>query len=209
MNARASAALLLAACTLHAIAVESGEAATERADQVMRESFGSTTPEQWRVGLAQDEVQRLCSLYRDKVPPTIGEKIAAMSQASMRYPDSGKLLGDWREGQKLASTVTGGHVSTIQPEPADRTRGGNCYACHALDPAEVAAGDLGPSLTHYGRVHGTSPATIKFVYDKIYNAQGSYPCSLMPRFGRNGWLTPEQVADSVAFLLDPKSPVNK
>jgi len=31
----------------------------------------------------------------------------------------------------------------------------------------------------------------------------------MPRFGHNGWLTPEQVADLVAFLLDAESPVNK
>ena len=209
MRARASAALLLTACALRAIAVESGEAATQRADQVMRESFSGSTPEQWRTGLAQDEVQRLCSRYRDTLPPAIGGRIAEEARASMRYPQNGKLIGDWREGQRLASTVTGGHISTIQPEPADRKHGGNCYACHALARAEVAAGDLGPSLTRYGKLRGTSPATIKFVYEKIYNAQATYPCSLMPRFGHNGWLTPEQIADSVAFLLDPESPVNK
>jgi sulfur-oxidizing protein SoxX len=209
MSARVIAAVLLAACALRAIATESSDAAMQRADQVLRESFSGATPEQWRTGLGQDEAQRLCSRFHDMPPPTIGEKIAAEAHASMRYPQSGKLIGDWREGEKLASTVAGGRISTIQPEPADRKHGGNCYACHALAPGEVAAGNLGPSLTRYGKLRGNSPETIKFVYEKIYNAQASFPCSLMPRFGRNAWLTPEQIADAVAFLLDPESPVNK
>ena len=209
MSLRVVAPMLLAACALRAIAAESGDAAMQRAEQVTRESFSSATLEQWRTGFAQDEAQRLCSRYHDMPPPAIGEKIAAEAHASMRYPQSGKLVGDWREGEKLASTVAGGGISTIQPEPADRQHGGNCYACHALAPEEVAAGNLGPSLTRYGRLRGNSPETIKFVYEKIYNAHATFPCSLMPRFGHNGWLTPEQIADAVAFLLDPESPVNK
>jgi sulfur-oxidizing protein SoxX len=31
----------------------------------------------------------------------------------------------------------------------------------------------------------------------------------MPRLGANEHLTPEQIADVVAFLIDPKSPINK
>jgi L-cysteine S-thiosulfotransferase len=31
----------------------------------------------------------------------------------------------------------------------------------------------------------------------------------MPRFGTNGFLTPEQVRDYVAMLLHPESPVNQ
>ena len=31
----------------------------------------------------------------------------------------------------------------------------------------------------------------------------------MPRFGHNGVLTEAQIKDLVAFLLDPKSPVNQ
>jgi sulfur-oxidizing protein SoxX len=31
----------------------------------------------------------------------------------------------------------------------------------------------------------------------------------MPRFGHNKVLTPEQIKDYVAYLLDPASPVNK
>jgi sulfur-oxidizing protein SoxX len=31
----------------------------------------------------------------------------------------------------------------------------------------------------------------------------------MPRFGHNGVLTEQQIADVVALLMDPNSPVNK
>ena len=46
-------------------------------------------------------------------------------------------------------------------------------------------------------------------YDKIYNAQAFAVCSLMPRFGHSGWLSPEEIAHLVAYLLDPASPVNR
>jgi sulfur-oxidizing protein SoxX len=31
----------------------------------------------------------------------------------------------------------------------------------------------------------------------------------MPRLGANGFLTPEQIAHVVAYLVDPQSPVNR
>jgi sulfur-oxidizing protein SoxX len=181
----------------------------QRAEQVVRESFASATPEQWKTRLAQDQTQALCSRYHNSPPADAAASILADAQASMRYPESGRLLGSWKEGEKLASIGTGGHIGKLQPDPPDRKRGGNCYACHALAATEIAAGTLGPSLTGYGKLHGNSPEAIKFVYEKIYNAQATFPCSLMPRFGHNAWLTPEQIADTVAFLLDPDSPVNK
>jgi sulfur-oxidizing protein SoxX len=119
------------------------------------------------------------------------------------------LFASCRKRRLRSAISTGGHIGRIQPDPPDRPRGGNCYACHALAPQEVAAGTLGPSLTNYLKLRGNSRGTVKAVYDKIYNAQAQYPCSLMPRFGHNGWLTPEQVADLVAFLLDAASPVNR
>ena len=128
---------------------------------------------------------------------------------SIRFLEDGKLMGDWKEGEKLASIGTGGHIGKIQPDPPDRKRGGNCYACHTLATKEVAAGNVGPSLTNFGKLRGNSPETVKYVYEKIYNAQAYFPCSLMPRFGHNGWLSPKEIADTVAFLLDPESPVNK
>jgi sulfur-oxidizing protein SoxX len=178
-------------------------------EKVMRQSFPGASPEQWKTRLEQDEVQALCSRFRNSPPSDFAERIVQLSNLEFRYPADGKLLGDWTNGEKLASSGKGGHIGTIRPDPPGRKRGANCYACHELARSELAAGNLGPSLTDYGKLHGTSAATIKFVYQKIYNAQAFYPCSQMPRFGHNAWLTPEEVADTVAFLLDPQSPVNQ
>lgn len=209
MRSGSLCSLLLGVCAATAIAAHGADAVIQRAEQVVRESFASATPEQWKTRLAQDQTQALCSRYHNSPPADAAASILADAQASMRYPESGRLLGSWKEGEKLASIGTGGHIGRLQPDPPDRKRGGNCYACHALAATEIAAGTLGPSLTGYGKRHGNSPEAIKFVYDKIYNAQATFPCSLMPRFGHNAWLTPEQIADTVAFLLDPDSPVNK
>ncbi|MFN3871182.1 MAG: hypothetical protein ACK4MW_06860, partial [Aquificaceae bacterium] len=50
---------------------------------------------------------------------------------------------------------------------------------------------------------------IKAVYNIIYNSWSAFPCSSMPRFGYHGNLSPEDVANIVAYLLHPESPVNK
>lgn len=90
-----------------------------------------------------------------------------------------------------------------------RVTGGNCYACHQIDKKELSYGTLGPGLHHYGKLRGGSEAIVKYTYDKIYNAQAFSACSNMPRFGHNGILSPDQIADLVALLVDPQSPVNQ
>jgi sulfur-oxidizing protein SoxX len=190
-------------------AAAADNAVVTNAEAVMRKSFSSASPDDWNARLKQDEVQALCSRYRNHPPPKIARQILASQQRTLRYPPGGKMIGDWREGEKLAFIGTGGQSSTIRPEAPGTPRGGNCYACHTLAPSEVAAGNLGPSLTGFGKLRGTSPDAVKRTYEQIFNVQAFYPCSMMPRFGHNGWLTPEQIADAVAFLLDPESPVNK
>ena len=185
------------------------EAARQRAEEVVEKSFASATAEEWAERMQQDEAQSMCSLHHNSPPAEVAERIIASQQKAIQYPADGKLLGDWKNGEKLAGSGRGGHIGKIQPDPPGRKKGGNCYACHLLAPDEVAAGTIGPSLTGYGKLRGTSPESIKYVYEKIYNAQAYFPCSLMPRFGHNGWLTPQEVADTVAFLLDPRSPVNR
>jgi sulfur-oxidizing protein SoxX len=180
-----------------------------KAEDVFRHSFSTATPEEWTTRLAQDEVNALCSKHRNNPPPEIAARILELSQGSIQFPADGKLMGDWKEGEKLASIGTGGHIGRIQPDRAGTRQGGNCYACHAIAKKEIAAGNLGPSLTQYAKVRGTSPEALRYVYSKIYNAQAFFPCSSMPRFGHNRWLTPKEIADAVAFLLDPESPVNK
>lgn len=196
------------------IAVTGASSATDpdtlqRSEEVMRRSFSSATPEEWQTRLAQDEVQALCSAHRNAPPADVAAHIVELSRAEVRYPDDGKLVGNWKEGEKLASIGTGGHIGRIQPDRPGTRKGGNCYACHTMAAKEVAAGNLGPSLTGYGKRLGNSPETAKFVYEKIWNAQAYFPCSQMPRFGNNGWLTPQEIADTVGFLLDPESPVNR
>jgi L-cysteine S-thiosulfotransferase len=191
------------------IAVQADDHARERAEPVVRASFSSATQEEWNTRLKQDEAQALCSKYRNAPSEDVARHIVESQQKSFRYPEDGKLMGDWKEGQNLASVGTGGHIGKIQPDRPGTRRGGNCYACHAMAKTEIAAGNLGPSLTGFGTRRGTSPESIKYTYQKIYNAQAFFPCSHMPRFGHNGWLTPKEIADAVAFLLDPESPVNK
>lgn len=186
-----------------------GEELDADVQRMMRESFTSVTPEQWKERIEQDEVQKLCSRYRNQPPSDVAERILEISSQNFSYPAGGELMGDWRNGEKLASSGKGGHIGTIRPDPPGRKRGANCYACHALAPDELSAGNLGPSLTGYGKLYGTSPESVKRVYQKIYDAQAFYACSQMPRFGHNQWLTPQEVADAVAFLLDPDSPVNQ
>lgn len=206
MNA---ARALSAAALLLAGPVVADEALRERAEAVMRRSFSTATTEEWRTRLEQDEVNALCSASRNAPGPEAAARIIESSRATLRLPADGRLMGDWREGEKLASIGTGGHIGRVQPDRPGTRRGGNCYACHELAAREVAAGNLGPSLRGYGQRRGSSPEAVRFVYEKIWNAQAFFPCSAMPRFGANAWLTPEEVAHATAFLLDPESPVNR
>jgi sulfur-oxidizing protein SoxX len=73
----------------------------------------------------------------------------------------------------------------------------------------VSYGTIGPSLLKYGEIRKFAEADTKLVYEKIYNANASFPCSLMPRLGANKVLTIEQIKDIVALIMSPDSPVNK
>jgi len=191
-----------------AVEAPGGKYAKE-AEQMFRASFKAENPGYWMSRLEQDETMRTCGIYRDNPPRKIGEQLERLNKATIRYPVDGKLIGDWKEGEKLAAVGTGGHIGFIQPDPPGRVRGGNCYACHQLAKKEVAYGTIGPSLEHYGKLRGNADEIIKYTYDKIYNSNAFTACTNMPRFGLHNWLTPEQITHVVAFLIDPESPVNK
>jgi sulfur-oxidizing protein SoxX len=179
------------------------------AEQMFRASFKAENPKYWMTRLEQDETMKTCQQFRDNPPRKIGEKLEKLNAATIRYPVEGKLIGDWKEGEKLAAVGTGGHIGFLQPDPAGKLRGGNCYACHELAKKEIAYGTIGPSLRNFGKIRGQDEATIKYVYDKIYNSNAFTACTNMPRFGLHNWVTPEQITHIVAFLIDPESPVNK
>ena len=158
---------------------------------------------------SQDASQKLCSRPpEEKLTADEALQIVEAARGSIKYPASGKLVGDWKIGAQL---VTNGAGLRVRDGRVEKTRetGALCVNCHALDPEEVNAGNLGPSLVGYGAKRGDSDAVVKHTYEKIYNAWLYFPCSNMPRLGASGYLTPEQISHLVAYLVDPKSPVNQ
>jgi len=155
--------------------------------------------------VAQDETQRICTQLNNAPPPAEAEKIMARERAAIVYPADGKLIGDWQKGERAAQNGRGGQFN----DPPGTASGGNCYACHQMAPKEISFGTLGPPLVGYGKLRDFTPEAVKATYEKIYDAQATFACSNMPRFGANKVLTPEEIKDLVALLMDPESPVNK
>lgn len=173
-------------------------------DAYLKSTFGKA-PSEWQARIEPDETLKTCNHYRNDVPSAEADKIVARELAKVVFPADGNLLGDWKEGAKIANNGRGGQFSDD-----DKTvSGGNCYACHQMERTEVSYGTLGPSLTSYGKDRKFATDEIKQAYTKIYNSQAVLACSNMPRFGANKFLTEKQIKDLVAFLFDPASPVNK
>lgn len=170
----------------------------------LQATFGKAPPE-WQARIKPDDTLATCNLFRNDVPSAEADKIVARELAKVVFPADGKLLGDWKQGQKIANNGRGGQFSDD-----DKTvSGGNCYACHQMEKAEVSYGTLGPSLTSYGKDRKFDPAEAKNAFAKIYDSQAVVACSNMPRFGANKVLSEQQIKDIVAFLFDPESPINK
>ena len=155
--------------------------------------------------LAEDGLQAVCNRTGNKPPEYISKQMEADQMAGVKYPADGKLMGDWREGEKLAQS---GRGFTWTDDPGLPV-GGNCYNCHQIDPKETAFGTIGPTLYKFGKLRGNSADIQKYVYTKIYNSKAYNLCSEMPRFGHAGALGEKQIKHLVALLLDPESPVNK
>lgn len=155
--------------------------------------------------LDQDAVQRICTETHDR--PQAGQRDALQKeqQALIHWPADGRLLGDWRAGEKVAQDGRGMTWS----DRAGGASGGSCYGCHQISPQEIAFGTLGPSLLQLGRKRGASLQMQRYVYGHIYNAKAYNLCSYMPRFGASGALSEQQIKDLVSLLLDPSSPVNR
>jgi sulfur-oxidizing protein SoxX len=184
----------------------SDDEARQRAERVFRESFSHGNRQLAAKVEQQDEVQALCTRYRNEPPKNAAEEIERSQAASIRYPASGNLLGDWRQGEKIAQD---GYGLRFTDPDTQRPNGGGCYNCHRIAPAEISYGTIGPSLYRFGALRGTGEATQRYVYGRIYDSQAFLACSQMPRFGHNGVLSEEQIKHLVALLLDPESLVNR
>ena len=187
-----------------ALVALSGPAWAGDNEAAVKEMFKSAPPD-WQPRTVQDETQRICSEKRNHPAAIEAEKIKARELATIAYPADGGVLGDWTNGEKIAQSGVGGQFSDNPAAP----KGGNCYACHQMAPPEVNYGTLGPSLAGYGKARNFELAAAKAAYAKVFNAQSVQPCSIMPRFGTNKFLTVEQLKDVTAYLMSPDSPVNK
>ena len=185
---------------------KSAPAKVDRAvfDKMLADGFAKA-PEDWRKKMELDETQRVCTETRNQ--PSNAQAAALMEREAktIKFPADGKFLGDMKAGHKVANPGTGGQFTD---KPGTYV-GGNCYACHQMDPKEVSYGTIAPSLTGYGKARKQDEATFKEVWTKIYNSQAVVACSNMPSFGSHGILSEQQIKDVMAYLLSPESPVNK
>lgn len=157
--------------------------------------------------LDQSDLQKNCSEYAQKEMPTeLRAKLEKAELDAVKFPADGKYLGDWKEGEKIAQNGRG-----LQFSDDNKTvNGGNCYACHQISKAEIAYGNIGPSLAEYGKIRGgPTEDIVKYTWGKLFSSHAYNACSVMPRYGASGILNEQQMKDVMALLLDPKSPINQ
>lgn len=200
-----AAALLVTLFGAAQAAAQTGPIDAARLQAAVSASWPQVLPD-WQARLLQDETMAACSQHRNSPPRAVADKILARERALIKYPADGKLMGDWKKGQKLAQSGYGGRFTDYPPKAEN---GGNCYACHQLSSKELSFGTLGPSLLEYGKVRKFAEADVKAVYERIYNPQAIIACASMPRLGASGHLSIEQIRDLVAYVMSPDSPVNK
>ena len=135
--------------------------------------------------------QALCSIHRNRLPADLLPKFIEEQRALIQYPKDGRLMGDWRKGGAIFNNIAKA----------------NSFSSHYGSPV-YWGGNVGPSLEKYGLNRGQSEAIQRYTYEVIYNSWAYFPCTVMYRFGVQGLLTPEEIADVVAYLLDPNSDFN-
>ena len=130
------------------------------AEKMVAESFSAPAPALLE-RLAQDRSQQICSKI-GAVPLTQEEaaEVVKLARASIQYPASGKLVGDWKVGDRLAHDGAGDRIQGGRLEKR-KENGGLCQNCHALAAGEINVGNVGPSLTGYGAQRGNAEAVAK------------------------------------------------
>src|SRR3981081_2690533 len=138
MQPKTILALALSSVCVAGCATRSSDSETDRAvAEMIKVSFrarGQATIDR----LNQDEVQALGSKYKGEPPEEARQKIEKSQQATLRYPGSGKMMGDWREGQRIAQSGAGKQFTDDPTRPA----GGSCYNCHQISKQELSFGTI-------------------------------------------------------------------
>ncbi len=163
--------------------------------------------------LDQDASNKACSEAQGAaLDDKLAKSIEEANLKTVKMPASGKFIGDWKEGEKIAQNGRG----MTWTDAAGSANGGSCYNCHQISKEELSFGSIGPSLYNYGKLRGVAdPAAagskpiVDYTWGKLWNAKAYNACSGMPRFGHAGILSEVQLQHVMALLLDPQSPVNK
>jgi sulfur-oxidizing protein SoxX len=156
----------------------------------------------------QDATQKFCSdpvFASSKQGEKMRDKIQKINMESIKQPSDGKYIGDWKAGERIAQSGRG----ATWTDKADTIVGGGCYNCHQIDAKEISYGNIGPSLTGYGKLRGYSQEVLTYTWNRINNSKAYNACSNMPRFAHFKLLNEQQIQDVMALLLDPASPVNQ
>ena len=103
--------------------------------------------------------------------------VVAVAMAQGNAPSTAR--GDAARGQKLAF---------------DRSMG-NCLACHTMKGSDVPS-NVGPPLSNI-KARYPNP---KDLYAILYDEEARNPLTVMPPFGKNLILTPQQINDVIAYL---------
>jgi sulfur-oxidizing protein SoxX len=200
------ASFILASSLLHNVAVAQ-QKNDPKFNKMMTDSFRAD-------GIAgldriqQDETQKFCSdpkFANSKQGEKMRDKIQKINMASIKQPSDGKYIGDWKKGEAIAQSGRG----ATWTDKADTVIGGGCYNCHQIDAKEISYGNIGPSLTGYGKLRGYSQEVVTYTWNRINNSKAYNACSNMPRFAHFKLLNEQQIQDVMALLLDPASPVNQ
>ena len=208
----AAAALFVAVIVAGCASTPSPAELDQQAQAMIRASFrdqGIATV----VRLTQDQGQQACSAPTTP-PDAVARQIEADAMATVRWPQGGQYIGDWRVGETLAQNGRG--MTWTDRSAAPSANGAQCYNCHQIDKKEISFGTIGPSLWNYGKLRGVkdvadpaSAAIVQYTWAKLWNSKAYAACSNMPRFGHAKLLDEQQLRDVMALLLDPKSPVNQ
>ncbi|MBC7599295.1 MAG: sulfur oxidation c-type cytochrome SoxX [Polaromonas sp.] len=200
--------LLLASCATG----PSPQDVAEATQKVLKSSFRDQgiAKISW---LDQDASNKACSEAQGAaLDDKLAKSIEEANLKTVKMPASGKFIGDWKEGEKIAQNGRG----MTWTDAAGSPNGGSCYNCHQISKEELSFGSIGPSLYNYGRLRGVAdPAAadskpiVDYTWGKLWNAKAYNACSGMPRFGHAGILSEDQLQHVMALLLDPQSPVNK
>ncbi|MGP1609831.1 MAG: hypothetical protein ACTS5G_03910, partial [Burkholderiales bacterium] len=79
------------------------------AEKMVFEAFAASPAHMKR--LEQDRSQQICSKIGDaKLSQEEAAEVVKLARASIQYPASGKLAGDWKTGDKLAHNGAGDRI---------------------------------------------------------------------------------------------------